>query len=736
MAGTVTYASRLTKDESQSDMFRRRRKEGAEFWGPQWDDFARMQRFANQEHWPKETSADGSSNNPNNANANYVARAPRLTFDRISPIVQTASGRQIINRFERAYLPRHPSAARSAEIITAVDKALMQATDDEQVTSAAFKDGPIIQGVSCVRWEMDVLKEKGGGIIKRHLPMWQVMVDPDAREINYSDRTWHRYGEWMPQSAVKARWPDMYDELIGSIGGSSWAPDETHESSRIPWVGMAGNKPLNEYYPKGRCLWVEHEEWREVTTHWDVGKPLDPNSTYADALAAAMQAGPGSPDTITTEQIDDWATVREFKKEHDATFGEEVPKQFIVPKQQLVYKYAYICGNTVLETDDCPTGYWTYQFLTGFRYPQPTKTLFKSLVSRLIDPQKWINVFMSALIRNLQITPKGLLFVEDGFFKNRNEAMSAWGSPGGLIQVRRGALASGSKGYEHVSGGTSPYAGMLESLLELYKTLLPEIAGFNPGALGQLGGDLRRISGEVVRQVTDAAMTSNAEPFDSLRLYSREGGRITLSFLSRFFEVEDIVRIVGEDVAYETVMEPVPPQPVIDPATGQPATDPTTGQPVTQPAVDPTTGEQFMQVAMDPATGAPQRRLVVPDKGMWAPDAWKEIVVVDTAPGDDELQGLWKAIQTNPQIMSQPLPDTGKPIFSSEDLVETLPGIPAQVRERMLQRIKMAKVTAWRQSMQPQSQQAQAQPPGNTANGANSSNSSNGSNGATAQPTQ
>lgn len=663
MADTTSFASRLTSEESLEDMLRSHRTSGVRYWGKVWEKATRMQSFAGNDQWP-DSDKDKISKSP--------AKSPRMTMNEIAPILEAFSGRQMMQRFERAYIPRHVGAARKGEIMTNVDRAMMQATDAEQVDSTAFKDGPGIQGISVVRWELDDLNERGGGVLIRELPVWQVIADPESRAINLSDRAWHRYGKWWPQSEVKARWPDEYNEIVGLMGGSSWMLNDMTESSRIPWAGMAGNKPLSNdqvYYPRGRALWIEYEEWREIVPYWTVAQPLDPSMSYSDTIQSLATAGPEAPDPFYRVTYDKLSDLQEYKREYRSRFGEDVPKEFIVAGRKLQYHYAYICGDKVLETDKIPTGYWTFQFLTGFRFPQANQVEWISLVERLVDAQKWVNVMLSALIRNIQITPKGLLFVEEGFFRNRNEALAAWGSPGGLIMTRRGALTGGNPGYKIEAGGTQSYANMVESLMNFWREAIPRLAGFNPGALGQLGQDLRRISGEVVRQVQDAAMVSNAQPFDALRHYRREGGRIFLSFLRRFFEVEDIVKIVGEELAYEDV------------------TDPMTGQPV-----------------LDPMTNQPQRQLVLADKESWEADYWKEIAVEDVVPTGDQQEALWKALETSMPTLLQPQMDTGMPLFSSEDLVEIIPKIPATRREKMLQRVKQG-VAAM------QAQQAAAQPP-------------------------
>jgi hypothetical protein len=706
MADSSTFLTRLDDNESSTDMHLRRRREGVDAWRTIWDDSTRYQKFANGEQWPE--LAREHQGDPNR-------KAARLVIDEINVILQTFSGRQIMNRFERTYEPRSPDAARDAEIMTAIDKAFMHACDAEQVESAAFKDGPGIQGVSCMRWELDTYKERGGGVIVKDLPIWQVMADPEARDVNLNDRAWHAYGKWYPQLEVKARWPKGYDAVRAHIGGTSWSASEAGKSSRIPWTGMEGNQPLQPYYPKGRTLWVEYVEWRELQTVYEVAVPADPALSYAQALAppepvldeATGQPGeqPAPADPLTTQEFTT-SELTALRTSHRATFAEEIPPEYIAEHRKLVYKYAYLCGDTTLEEGDVPTGYWTIQFLTGFRFPLADKVTWKSLVSRLVDPQRWVNVMLSALIRNLQINPKGQLFVEDGFFKNYNEAMASWASPGGVIKVNRGAISGGRKGYEWVGGVASPYQHMVEALMSFYRDAIPRLAGFNPGALGQLGSDLRRISGEVVRQVQDSAMTSNAEVFDAKRHSSREGGRIFLSFLRTFFDVGDVIRIVGEDMAYETIE-----QQVIDPTTGRPAVDMVTGEPLMEPVLG--------------ADGVPQRRLVIPPKTAWHHDHWKETRIEDQVPVEDQLQVLWKSLETAFPIMQQPQADTGMPLFTSEIMTEIVPGLPSSIRAKMRLIQRAAKLARQRQ-MWAQAQQV-SNGNGQPTNGQGAPNGANGS---------
>ena len=654
------------------DMLRQHKRLGIDHCKKVWESATTLQQFANGEQWPAEDRK--RMDDP-------TRKAPRLSINEIGPILQTLSGRQMMQRFDREYLPRNSEWAARAEAMTKVDRALMEACDAEQAESAAFKDGPGVQGVSWLRFYLDSLDaDTPEQLVVRDVPVWGMIWDPNAREINLRDRTFHRLQEAWPAREVRAKWGDIIYRKAKAAGGQPWAPtDETGKSSRIPWAGQDGNVSLElRDERRENVLWIDYEEWKSAEEAFLVAQPRDPAQPYQDAAAASSRLPPPVPgqppplDPMQTVELDA-QELAEYKKQYKATHGEDFPKEAIARRVKICYYYAYLCGDEILETDKLKVGRFTLTAMTGFRFPGPKTTRFVGLAERLVDAQKWNNVMISALIRNMQISPKGSLLVEEGFFKNRQEALAQWASPGGVITVARGKLSGGPKGYEVVTGGSSAYSQMVESLLQFYREAIPRLAGFNPASLGQLGNDLKRVSGVVVRSVQDAAMTSNAELFDSLRLYRKEAGRIILAFLRNYFEVEDIIRIIGEDAAYQQ-------QPVMDPQTGQPATDPQTGQPVTQ------------QV------------LVVPDKDFWAPDAWKGIAVEEVVPAGDALQDLWEGLTQAGalQILLQPQPDTGAPLFSSEDLVEVMPYLPAPRREKMRQRI---------QGLIQQAQQKAAQPP-------------------------
>lgn len=652
-------------EEDLEAMLREHRRQGVIYTAPIWRRAEENQRFVHEQQW---TDGEILAHREN-------PQVPQLVMNEIGVILDTFSGRQMMQRFERSYIPRSPDSQAQAEIMTAIDKALMQAVDAEQVESQFFKDGPGIQGVSCIRWRYDTLEDQRGLLIPEDIPIQQMMWDPEARKINLADRNWHRYGEWLSKREVKERWPDRWKEVESKAGSNQWAEMTPGVSVRTPWSNIDrtpgttyDGRTLAWWDKRSSMLFVEYEQWREVTYRYNVAIPA-PGFTYADAMA-----NPEQELLLTSEMAaDEMQQVKAMQEEK----GDPIPSHQIVKFPKMTYRHAWIIGDEIMETGEIPVGRFTFLFLASDRYIQPGKVDWKGLVDKLKDAQRWVNLLISSLARQLTINPKGLFIYERGLFANRRSAMNEFAAPGGAIEVPRGKL-QGNDPYRFVQAGSSPFSQMVESLLGLYRDAIPRIAGFNPGALGQLGSDLRRISGTVVSQVQDAAMTANASKFDAFRAYRRELGRLIMAFCRVFWgnRLEELAEIVGSDLAYEPVDPMAPP-------------DPTTGMPP-----------------------PPQLRLT-PE--MFEDSFWKSIAIEDVTPTGDLLEQVWEGLVQHGalQVLLSPQPDTGQPIMSSEDIAEMLPGIPAVQREKIKARIQRQILEMQQQkAMEAQMQsQQQGQPP-------------------------
>lgn len=192
--------------------------------------------------------------------------------------------------------------------------------------------------------------------------------------------------------------------------------------------------------------------------------------------------------------------------------------------------------------------------------------------------------------------------------------------------------------------------GFAQSMLSLAQEMLPRSVGFNWAQLGQLGPDLRRISGAVVEHVRDAAVASHAELYDSFALCRQRTGLILLALLSKVLGIESMRRALGDEAFMEEV------------------TDPTTGQ-----------------VALQPREIPPN----LIDDAVW------KVSVEETKPAPDRTRFVWESLTESGGL--KVLIDSQA--MSPEELIEIIPDIPEDLRKRMKERIQ--------QQMQMQAQQAQ-----------------------------
>lgn len=613
-----------------AETYKRRRKEAANDCREAWDRATKNSDFAAGEgQWPDDDSAKLKKR-----------KAARIVYNEIGPVLDTLAGRQILNRFQRVYIPRNRAAGPWAEMIGLVDTAMMDACDAAQEESMAFRSGPGVAGISAIEWTLDELEDEDGRIAVSHVPLWNVLWPAkEARKINLVDRPWHSVGQWQPREVVRRRYPKA--KLLES---SQPAHQEarSERSSVIPWMGMAGERAMASYDPRNKCYWIERYEWREVEPYRVVAIPNE-GMSYGDLIAAQAQDPVAAEQLVTLQKMAE-DEFEAFRKGWRDGRGEKVPDRYALEKDRYAYHFAKIAGDEVLETARSPVGLFTLEFLTGIPWEKVDEVVWMSMVDRLHDAQLWKNVFLSMLVRFLQVNPKGVLFVERGVFKNRNEGLRQFRMPGGVVELERGAMArGGGKPFHFEAGGPIPIAAMVGEMMRYADEAIPRLSGFNQAALGQVP-DPRRVSGHVIRALQEAAMASNAGMFDSYSLYRRRAGRLFVRFMHAFFDAEDIERIVGEERAY--VEEPGP-----------------DGQSVYVPQIPP--------------------------KEAWLDTQWK-ITVEDAQPDPDRIAEAWGSMTSSGalEVLLQPQPATGQPILTAADIVEIIPAMPEWLRAKMRSRVQ------------------------------------------------
>jgi hypothetical protein len=634
-------------------IFKKRRREGISSTAKLKERAIENHRFAapGEEQLPYDPTEGGRGRSTTPARRRKFAM---MSVNEVHPVVSAMSGRQTMDRFERRYVPRKKEARPWAEVLSTWDRAVVDACHAKQEESSAFKNGPCIGGISWLDVSVDYLEDPEGMIVIEETPVWQMLwPGRDARKKNLLDRDWDIKGSWYTLEKFKALWPTKVGETRDAIGRApDWDPDSSTDTGHTlpsPWDGynhVSEETPFPFYHQRERQVWVERYQRREPRVRFFVMVPPE-GMSYADADAAIARQQPGVQGPGVAWQVEEMSPedFRQFSRERAAQFeGEaEVPRDRYVKKERMVYLYSYHAGDIVAEEGEIQAGRFMSEAITGYPFVQPDRVDWRSVVDALRTPQIWMNIFLTMLVKYMQVNPKGVLFAERGVFRNRAEGLSQFSSAGGFVEVERGKLSGGQNPpFLFHSGGPSPMGGFISGMLTFAQDLLPRSAGFNQGALGQLGPDLRRISGTVIEHVRDAAVASHAELYDSYALARQRIGLILLALLGKVLGLEHLRRVVGEEPFFEEV-------------------------------ADPATGEVTLQERQPPPD--------LLDNAVWS------VAVEETKPAPDRMRFFWESMTESGAM--QTLVQSGA--FAPEDLVELAPDLPEEKRKKMLERIEMQK---------------------------------------------
>lgn len=681
--------------------FKKRRKEGA-------SSTAELKRRAIQNH---EFAAPGEEQLPYEGNdSGSRGRRKRkfalMSANEVHPVLSTMSGRQVMGRFERRYIPRRRELRSWGEKLSAYDRAVVDACHADQEESSAFRNGPGIAGVSWMRVSVDYLEDPEGKIVIEEVPLWNMLWPAkEARKKNLLDRDWQIHGEWYTIGKFKALWPNKVAAVRGQIGKSpAWDAGSSAkaEGSSTPWDGLSGSSWTEEteysfFDPKEKQIWIERYERREPQVRFFVMLPPE-GMSYADAEAAiaAGEAPAWSAEGVQEMSPEEF---RRISRENEADFGEEIPPNRYIRKERMIYSYAYIAGEVVLEKGEIPVERLTYEAETGYPYTKPQSVTWRSVVDSMRTPQIWYNIFLTMLVKYMQVNPKGVLFVERGVFRNRAEGLKQFSSTGGLVEVERGKLSGGgTPPFKFETGGTSPMGGFVQGMLGFAQELLPRSAGFNQGALGQLGPDLRRISGTVIEHVREAAVAAHAELYDSHALCRQRVGLLLLATLSKVLGIDHMKRVVGDEAFLEDIL---------DPATGEGLIDPQVLQQLIEGGAIPE------EDVVPPAEiGDPFMRRIEPPEGLLDDAVWA-VAVEETKPAPERMRFFWESATESGGLDRLMTPDSmGVQAFTAGEIAEMVPDIPEDLRKRALARIKKQRAAFAAQQAAAAQAAQQAPPPG------------------------
>jgi hypothetical protein len=425
-----------------------------------------------------------------------------VTFDRITRTINAVSGFEIQNRQEIRYYPREMGDVQVSEVMSSAVKWVRHQCDADHEDSEAFMDMLICgMGWSDIYLDADA---KEPNIVQERTDPLECLWDPKAKKKNLEDSKWRARIKAITKMELEQRWPDADLGLASagtkyldySVTPRDVTPPRYQEENQTGTTTGETEFELVEFY------WWEYEQYYQV---------LDINGQLID---------------ISAEQ---WKSkVKEYTEENGLKWTKRRRKKY--RKMQLV-------GKEILEIDDALSqDDFTLQCMTGMRC-RNDNTWF-SLISLMMDPQRWANKWLSELLHISNSNAKGGLLAESDAFENVRQAEDSWSRADSITWLQPGGLAK----IQQKDIGQIP-AGV-DRLLQYALEAIDSVSGVNPEMLGLVDRDQPGIIEESRKR---AGLTMTSIFFDAMRLYHKRVGRVLMEIIRQYIADGRLVRVVGEE---------------------------------------------------------------------------------------------------------------------------------------------------------------------------------------------
>ena len=429
---------------------------------------------------------------------------PLITFNRISPVIDSIVGHQVQNRHETKFVPREIGDVGVNEVLTSAAKWIRDGSGSEDEETDAFMDS-VICGYGWMETRMDYDDDPEGMIVESRVDPFEMYYDPAARKRNLSDMRYLFRVKEVSRYEFEDMFPDFNldelgsgDDIIDNLEDGEVDTVDPGDNYRFPDTAT----PKDGKYKVIEYQWCEKKPYYKVADQNELTEMDDEKYGIYEERMQLLNAEPKS--------------VKMYKK---------------------VYKRAYICRGTVIEQGDAPyeEGF-NYKAITGKRHRN--KGVFYGIVRAMKDPQRWANKWLSQTLHIINTNSKGGLFAEADAFVNQRQAEEDYSSPdaitilrpGGLNKIREKPPVNFPSGMDH--------------LMQFAVGSIRDVSGVN---LEMLGATNRQQSGLLEQTRQAAGITILATVFDSLRRYYKENGKMLLWFIREYLSDGRLVRIVGQD---------------------------------------------------------------------------------------------------------------------------------------------------------------------------------------------
>lgn len=610
--------SAATTREELESLFKARYDEGSDWAEQQHSEFRKDIDYYRLEQWSDSDKAYANERN-----------YPPLTLPVSWSLINAVSSNEIVNRFEPKYLPRSPEDQDLADKTTAIARYIRQQAGAEFEDTGAFRD-MVVCGVGVTEWFFNETIGESGRIQVARVPVEEIIWDPASRKQNLQDSRWLIRGRWISLDDYRVMFPDadLPETAEGATGANS-------QSSMYMWgrgtkkvldspIGYTGARARKGFYvPDRRSVLVfEMQDWI-TETEW-----------------AVLDEQTGETLTLDDEQYRELTRIS-----REAESGIPVA----TPRRKRTYRRTFFSGFDLVAEEEMPFDLFNYLFLTGFEDQRPEGMQWFGMMKPLRDPQNIANKGFSQIIHILSTNPKGVILHETGVFEDPQKAEINWSRPSGMVEVRAGALSNGEIRIEK-----GEYPADMERITEFSLGAVYRVSGIDPTFLGSSagsGGDLRRVSGTALSQVLQQGQMMLSIPFDSLRRYRMDQGRLLLSLMRTFLPERESIRILGDASSGAT--------------------------------------PQFVEFIRDELD-----------------DVSFDLVVGDIPISPSQQEELWRSLTDSGAL--QPMIENG--LVTPKMIARIMPNIPEDVRQEMIQNAE-AQEQAMQQQQQAMMMQGGGEPP-------------------------